>query len=74
MYDCDSSDRSWAIMALLLFHCDKHNSLRSDLMQNLHALCSVNSTEIDKLKYLLTHDHLISKTGHFIINALKNRN
>ena len=45
-----------------LFHCDKHSLLRSYLIQNLNALCSVNSTEIEKLKYLLKHDQLISKT------------
>ena len=56
-----------------LFHCDKHSVLRSDLIQKLYTICSVDSTEIEKLKYLLTHDQLISKTGHFIINALKNR-
>ena len=57
-----------------LFHCDKHSLLRSDLIQKLHTICPVDSNDTEKLKYLLTHDQLISQTGHFIINALKNRN
>ena len=48
--------------------CNKHSVLRSDtrIIQKLYTLCSVDITEIEKIKYLL-----ISKAGHFIINALK---
>ena len=54
-----------------LFHCDKHSLLRIDLIQKLHTICPIDSNDIEKIKYILTHAQLISKTGQFIIDALK---
>ena len=56
-----------------LFHCNKYILLSVDFMQKLNAICSTDSSEIEKLKYILTHDQLISKTGKFITNALNKK-